>query len=280
MQSILTHSSQHALPKLDTNFPSTYLQLGKLALLKEQPYTARAEFEAALTHYADHPDAIIGLSDILLDIYSEKLLPDPTVQPLQPPGTSFSSATAGVSLEKIEKPTTASVRTSLPTGPLGLGRTAPSDNAGSSSATGTDSSSSNPNPADPRHQVREMLAKHMEDLATPGPIQPQPPSHPASKTGSGAKETATLAPAYKATSLPLVDRLAARDRAYGLLAGLTRLGAGWNRADAWFALARAHEESGQLDKAKDVLWWCVELEEGTGVRGWESVGCGGYVLLL
>jgi cargo-transport protein YPP1 len=78
-----------------------------------------------------------------------------------------------------------------------------------------------------------------------------------------------LEPPYKASSLPLIDRLAARDRAYGLLAGLTKLGSAWNYSDAWFALARAHEESGQPDKAKEVL----------GVRQWSSVsGAGGYVL--
>ena len=82
----------------------------------------------------------------------------------------------------------------------------------------------------------------------------------------------------RATSLPLIDRLAARDRAYGLLSGLTKLGTGWNYSDAWFALARAYEESGQLDKAKEALWWCVELEEGMGARDWKCVGVGGYVL--
>jgi len=87
-----------------------------------------------------------------------------------------------------------------------------------------------------------------------------------------------LPPPYKAASVPLVDRLAARDRAYGLLSGLTKLGTAWNSSEAWFALARAHEESGQPDKAKEVLWWCVELEEGMGVREWHCVGTGGYVL--
>jgi cargo-transport protein YPP1 len=83
---------------------------------------------------------------------------------------------------------------------------------------------------------------------------------------------------YKAASIPLVDRLAARDRAYGLLSGLTKLGTGWDYSEAWFALARAHEESGQVDKAKEVLWWCVELEEGMGVRDWRCLGGGGYIL--
>jgi hypothetical protein len=75
----------------------------------------------------------------------------------------------------------------------------------------------------------------------------------------------------------MLDRLAARDRAYGLLSGLTKLGTGWNYSEAWFALARAYELGGQVDKAREVLWWCVELEEGRAVRGWEVTG-GGYVL--
>ena len=87
-----------------------------------------------------------------------------------------------------------------------------------------------------------------------------------------------LPAAHEATSLPLNDRLAARDRAYMLLSGLTKLGDGWNYSEAWFALARAYEESGQVEKAKDALWWCVELEDGMGVREWRCLGGGGYVL--
>lgn len=59
---------------------------------------------------------------------------------------------------------------------------------------------------------------------------------------------------------------------------MTKLGSGWNYSEAWFALARAYEESGQVDKAKDALWWCVELEDGMGVREWTCLGSGGYVL--
>ena len=103
-------------------------------------------------------------------------------------------------------------------------------------------------------------------------------SKPKDQPASRAHHDGPLPPPYKARSLPLVDRLAARDRAYGLLSGLTKLGTGWNHSEAWFALARAHEESGQADKAKEVLWWCVELEEGRGVRDWSCVGAGGYVL--
>ncbi|OJD15505.1 hypothetical protein AJ78_04236 [Emergomyces pasteurianus Ep9510] len=75
-----------------------------------------------------------------------------------------------------------------------------------------------------------------------------------------------------------LDRLAARDRAYGLLSALTKLGSSWDNSEAWFALSRAFEQSGQIDKAKEVLWWCVELEDRRPIRHWWNVGSGGYVL--
>lgn len=75
-----------------------------------------------------------------------------------------------------------------------------------------------------------------------------------------------------------LNRLAARDRAYGLLSTVTKLGTGWDNSEAWFALARAYEEGGQIDKAKEVLWWCVELEDRRPVRHWWNLGSGGYVL--
>lgn len=81
-----------------------------------------------------------------------------------------------------------------------------------------------------------------------------------------------------ATSTSLLDRLAARDRAYALLNNLTKLGTGWNNSEAWSVLARAYELGGQVNKARDALWWCVELEEGRGIRDWFVVGSGGYVL--
>ncbi|EGC48903.1 filamentation protein [Histoplasma capsulatum var. duboisii H88] len=75
-----------------------------------------------------------------------------------------------------------------------------------------------------------------------------------------------------------LDRLAARDRAYGLLSALTKLGSAWDNSEAWFALSRAYEQSGQINKAKKVLWWCVELEDRRPIRHWWNVGSGGYVL--
>ena len=75
-----------------------------------------------------------------------------------------------------------------------------------------------------------------------------------------------------------LNRLAARDRAYGLLSNLTKLGTSWDNSEAWYALARAHECSGQIERAKEVLWWCVELEDKRPVRNWRNIGPGSYVL--
>ncbi|KAF3932398.1 hypothetical protein ABW19_dt0206490 [Dactylella cylindrospora] len=65
--------------------------------------------------------------------------------------------------------------------------------------------------------------------------------------------------------------LAARDRASGLLQTLTKLGTGWDMSEAWYELAKEHEMSGQTEKAKEVYWWVVKLEDTRGVRGWEAV---------
>lgn len=212
--------------------------MGFLSLANDAPYDARVEFEHALSHFPDHPPAIVGLSNILLDVYSEKLLPPASVPTLTLTGGSVSAT--GCSNSAVTIPTVKTAgkdsATSLPSEPLGLGKSK-TENA-KISAAGSN-------------------------------IGGQ---------GESARSSSDLTPPYKASHLPLVDRLAARDRAYGLLSGLTKLGTAWNDSEAWFALSRAHEESGSLDKAKDVLWWCVELEEGRAVRHWDCVGTGGYVL--
>ena len=190
-----------------------------------------------MTHFPDHPSAIVGLSNILLDISSEKLLPPPAVPGLSLAGGSAHLSAASSSVISIDPVDRSKVdpRSPLPSEPLGLGST----------------------------------SKGKKQEAERNPFsQPEPL----------IKSNPDLPPPYKATSMPIVDRLAARDRAYGLLSGLTKLGTAWNYSEAWFALARAHEESGQSDKAKDVLWWCVELEEAMGVREWICAGTGGYVL--
>ncbi len=75
-----------------------------------------------------------------------------------------------------------------------------------------------------------------------------------------------------------LNRLAARDRAYGLLSTLTKLGSGWDNSEAWYALARATELSGEIERAKELLWYVVELEDTRPVRHWSNANVKGYVL--
>ncbi|PVI07644.1 filamentation protein-like protein [Periconia macrospinosa] len=137
---------------------------GQLLLAQELKHEARAEFERALQHFPDHPVAIVGLSDILLDIYCEV-----------------------IPLEK------------------------------------------------------------------------------------GSKN-------LKKTFAETQHRLAARDRAFGLLSTLTKLGSGWDFSEAWYALSRAYEESGEIERAKKALWWVVELEDAHPIRDWDNATVGGFVL--
>ncbi|KAJ5628674.1 Tetratricopeptide-like helical [Penicillium lividum] len=75
-----------------------------------------------------------------------------------------------------------------------------------------------------------------------------------------------------------LHRLAARDRAYGLLSILTKLGSSWDNSEAWYALSRAYEAGEQVEKLKEVLWWCIELEDRRPIRHWSNIGSGLYVL--
>ncbi|PGH01211.1 hypothetical protein AJ79_07982 [Helicocarpus griseus UAMH5409] len=109
-------------------------------------------------------------------------------------------------------------------------------------------------------------------LSLAGSEKPSRPHHNEPISGiNGASPTPNTTP-------EALDRLAARDRAYSLLSTLTKLGSSWDNSEAWFALSRAYEQSGQIDKAKEVLWWCVELEDRRPIRHWWNVGSGGYVL--
>jgi hypothetical protein len=160
-------------------------------------HEARADFERALLHFPDHPEGIVGLSNILLDIYSEVI----PLEPVDP-------------------------------------------------VTATNSSSS-----------------------------ASQPSVPESATGSKTQHLTSHTPSVEnQLSPPELNRLAARDRAFGLLSTLTKLGVGWDYSEAWYALARAYEESGQVEKTKEVLWWCVELEDTRPVRSWKNITTGGLVL--
>ena len=166
-------------------------------LAQTSHHQARTDFERALLHFPDHPAGIVGLSNILLDIYGEVIPLEPA---LVAEFTSPSSSTVTPSAAK-----------------------------------------------DSSNTKSQHLTSHI----------PSAENH--------------LSP-------PVLNRLAARDRAFGLLSTLTKLGSGWDYSEAWYALARAYEESGQIEKAKEVLWWCVELEDTHPLRSWQSVGMGGFVL--
>ncbi|KAF2128623.1 hypothetical protein P153DRAFT_367728 [Dothidotthia symphoricarpi CBS 119687] len=170
---------------------------GESLVAQSRQHQARSDFERALLHFPDHPEGIVGLSNILLDIYAE-------VIPMEP-----------------DQGTNAANYSSLPSVPLAQ----------------------------------------------------QTPSNLKS-----SRLTSYIPSVQNQLSPPKLNRLAARDRAFGLLSTLTKLGTGWDYSEAWFALARAYEESGMIDKTKEVLWWCVELEDTHPVRGWKNVTLGGFVL--
>ena len=161
-------------------------------------------YEQALAYFPDHPDGIIGLSDILMDIYEEKI-PAEEPRPLLPPPPSSAP---------------------IPPPP----RTTP--------ATKT---SFAPKPAESPNNANRKASRN-----DPSPAE--------------------------------LNRLAARDRAYMLLSTLTRLGVGWDNSEAWYTLARAHELSKQVGKAKQALWWVVELEENRPMRDWCEVSGGGFTM--
>ncbi|KAK6822769.1 hypothetical protein PG990_015206 [Apiospora arundinis] len=237
----LTHPGWGGKKSVEELWSDVRSEMAYLCVGEGAPYKARAQFEEALMHYPNHPSAIVGLSNILLDIYSEKLLPPPTIPAIElPDGDPANLNSVGRNTKTLpHHPRAGDEIPTLPNTTLGLGN-----------STDENDASPNTTKGGPVTNHRHASPSMIEELPAP----------------------------YKAVSLPLVDRLAARDRAYGLLTTLTKLGTGWNYSDAWFALARAHEESGQVEKAKEALWWCVELEEGLGIREWTCVGIGGYVL--
>jgi tetratricopeptide (TPR) repeat protein len=182
----------------NSNNVLTVSQHGELLVAQSFKHQARSDFERALQHFPDHPQSIVGLSNILMDIYCEVIPLEPTKQ------TGVVTPVSQPSLPSVQKDTQPNTKT-------------------------------------------QHLTSHI-------------PS------------------AENQLSPPELNRLAARDRAFGLLSTLTKLGSGWDYSEAWYALARAYEESGQIDKTKEVLWWCVELEDTRPVRSWRDVAKGGFVL--
>lgn len=170
-------------------------------------------YEQALAHYPDHPEGIIGLADLLMDIYEEKL-------PAEEPVISTQS---------------------VPEAPTPLIKEA------------------RPHLARPSTSTVSTLPSRRTSVV----VEPEPVEMKERKIDPSPAE---------------LNRLAARDRAYMLLSTLTKQGSGWDDSEAWYTLARAHELSREVGKAKQALWWVVELENNRPIRPWEIVSPGGYTL--
>ena len=102
-----------------------------------------------------------------------------------------------------------------------------------------------------------------EETRTPDDV---PASMPTLATPLPAKSTNKSSDTT--TTPDLLSRLAARDRAYGLLSALTKSGQGWDSSSSWFALSKAYELSGQIEKAIEAAEWVCTLENGKGIRPW------------
>lgn len=139
-----------------------------------------------------------------------------------------------------------------------------------------------PEPAQPKLETNLSSLSLVSQPSKPAEIT-RPGEAAAAALPNGSAETKPQSasrptPSSKKEAAKSINRLAARDRAYGLLSTLTKLGSSWDNSEAWFALARVYEAGGQIEKAKEVLWWCVELEDRRPVRHWSNLGSGGYVL--
>ena len=157
-----------------------------------------------------------------------------------------------------------------------LGITLPSPHPESTTSTTTTST-----PSRREHSPHLQRAETSLTAAINGTSPSEPPFYPTA-LASTASETQTHLQLQKENDLKKtpenLNRLAARDRAYGLLSSLTKSGTGWDDSEAWFALARAHELGGETERAKEILWWVVSLEDTRPIRGWDCVNLGSYVL--
>ena len=245
-----TDSSAHAfeqqgwagMKSVEELWADVYAERGHLCEAKSDPHGAIRQYESALSHFADHPAAIVGLSNLLLDIYA-KIIP-PHANYASPPSPKMLT-------ENLSLP----ILASIPVPPYAL------DDKIDVKATRMDSDGSRP------LRSPTFLSQNSSNDSLTSPTTAATTPMSSDKHQSPSNHTRRTQEA--------VDRLAARDRAYGLLSSLTKLGTSWDSSEAWFALARAYEESGQPDRAKEVLWWVVELEEKRPVRGWSVLGWGG-----
>ncbi|OJJ48870.1 hypothetical protein ASPZODRAFT_139827 [Penicilliopsis zonata CBS 506.65] len=178
-----------------------YAERGFLSQAQSHPHEAIEHFEEALTRFPDHPKATVGLANLLLDVWEQKI------------------------------------------------------------------------PSEPAHSTLEFDLSALSLLS-----EHNKSAHLGEKAATDAQGGILSLPVSSDDEPKYLNRLAARDRAYALLSALTKLGSSWDNSEAWFALARAYEASGQVEKLKEVLWWCVELEDRRPLRHWSNIGSNVYVL--
>lgn len=138
----------------------------------------------------------------------------------------------------------------------------------------------------PRSEVKPNLDGSTLSLLPPSPKQTETPEQkpeeekqqPPKQPPPNNDKPEASQPQSPEEETKFLGRLAARDRAYGLLSALTKRGSSWDNSEAWYALSRAYEAGGQVEKLKEVLWWCIELEDRRPVRHWSNIGSGVYVL--
>lgn len=199
-----------------------FAERGSLSQAQNLPYEAMSHYEDALTRDPNNPKATVGLANLLLDIWEEKIPPEPPQPRLE------ANVSSTLSFFKEAPAQQRNARS-------------PALNNGAPNTTTTNKEG----------QTDQEPSSHQRDPGS-GP-DPDPD------------------PRY-------LGRLAARDRAFGLLSALTKQGSSWDNSEAWYALSRAYEAGSQVEKTKEVLWWCVELEDRKPIRHWSNVGSGSYVL--
>ncbi|KAI9041654.1 putative filamentation protein (Rhf1) [Aspergillus affinis] len=128
----------------------------------------------------------------------------------------------------------------------------------------------------PETELQPDLSTPSLDSATKQTLDPKKQLLPT--TDANVSKGDTLSSAIHDEEPRLLNRIAARDRAYGLLSSLTKRGSSWDNTEAWYALSKAFEAQGHIEKLKEVLWWCIELEDRRPIRHWSNIGSGVYVL--
>jgi cargo-transport protein YPP1 len=214
-------------------------------------------YEKALDYWPNHGSAIVGLSNILLDMYEGKIPREPQ------DNQELLGAQSTNTEEAIDTQRTSSLVSSMANSALGVSQISSAmSRSQTMNSIHQDATSTNSQ----TNRIRKEEADSDDEVdgsGTGGAAGAATAQNGNATSGANSNEDATPEE---------LDQLAARDRAYSLLSTLTKLGAGWDCSEAWIGLARAYEASGQIEKAKEVLWWCVELEDSRPLRGWQVVG--------